>query len=214
MDFARAIRGDDDDRGALCLDSADFGNGDLEIRQDLQQIGFERFIGSIQFVDEQHGRFAGLRVQCLQQRPADQEAFAEDVFLEFFPRARVFGFRHADFDHLALVIPFVHGRCDVQAFVALQADQLAAEDLRQHLGDLGLAYAGFAFQKQRPAHAQREKHRRRQRPLGNIFALREQGQGFVYRFRNGLFVHSLKKVKISTRRHGEHGEHGVKEAVG
>jgi hypothetical protein len=38
----------------LCLDGADLGNRHLEIGQNLQQVSFERFIGAIQFVDQQH----------------------------------------------------------------------------------------------------------------------------------------------------------------
>jgi len=85
-----------------------------------------------------------------------------------------FGFGDADGDHLRGVIPFVDRGGDVEAFVALQPDQPAAERGREHLGDLGLADAGLAFQKQRPAHPQRQIRHRRQRPLGEIAARGQQ----------------------------------------
>jgi hypothetical protein len=57
-------------------------------------------------------------------------------------------FSHADRRHLALHVPLVHRARDVEAFVALQPDQLAPEPARERLGELGLADAGFAFEEQ------------------------------------------------------------------
>ena len=56
-----------------------------------------------------------------------------------------------DRHHLRGIVPLVDGGGDVEAFVALQADQPAAERRGEHLGDLGLADAGLAFEKKRPA---------------------------------------------------------------
>ena len=57
---------------------------------------------------------------------------------------------------------------DVEPFVALQPDQLGAEHLRQHLGDLGLADAGLAFEEQRPLELQREVDGDRQPAIGDV----------------------------------------------
>src|SRR5579871_5959863 len=51
-------------------------------------------------------------------------------------------------------VPLVDSGGRIETLIALQADQLAPEARRQHLGDLGLADTGLAFEKQRPAHAQ------------------------------------------------------------
>ena len=88
--------------------------------------------------------------------------------------ALAFRFGEADGDHLRAVIPLIDRGGDVEPLVALQADQLAAERLRQHLGDLGLADAGLAFEEDRPAHAQREIQHRRQRAVGDIIGLAQQ----------------------------------------
>ena len=63
-----------------------------------------------------------------------------------------FGLGDADRDHLRGIVPLVDRGRDVEPLVALQPDQPAPERRRQHLGDLGLADAGLAFEEQRPAH--------------------------------------------------------------
>ena len=88
------------------------------------------------------------------------------------------GFRKPDRDHLRGAVPFIDRGGNVEALVALQADQLAPKRRRQHLGDLGLADAGLAFEKQRPAHAQRQIRHGRERALGEIAA---RGQELEHR---------------------------------
>ena len=85
-----------------------------------------------------------------------------------------FGLGGADRDHLRGVVPLVDRGRDVEPLVALQADQPAAERRRQHLGDLGLADAGLAFEEDRPAHLQRQEQHGRQRPVGEIVGRRQQ----------------------------------------
>ena len=46
-----------------------------------------------------------------------------------------------------------------------------AEDGRQHLGDLGLAHAGLAFEQQRAAQLESEEHDRRERAVGHVALL-------------------------------------------
>ena len=88
-------------------------------------------------------------------------------------------FREPDLDHLPRVIPFVRGRRDVESFVALEADELLAEHLRQHLGELGLADAGLAFQEHRAAHLERKKHARRETAIGDVVVAVEQREDVV-----------------------------------
>ena len=68
-----------------------------------------------------------------------------------------------DRQQLALVVPLVHRRVDVEPFVALQADQPRVADRGQSLGDLGLADAGVAFEQQGPAEIEHEQQRRGER---------------------------------------------------
>ena len=100
------------------------------------------------------GAPAGVGLQRLQQRPLDQEAARRTRRARCRSRSMLaFGLGEPDRDHLRGVVPLVDRGRDVEALVALQADQPAAERRRQHLGDLGLADAGLAFEEQRPAHA-------------------------------------------------------------
>ena len=52
-------------------------------------------------------------------------------------------------EQLRGVVPFVERLAQLEAVVALQAQQGALQGDRQRLGQLGLADAGFAFQQQR-----------------------------------------------------------------
>ena len=126
----------------------------------FEQERLERLVGAVDLVDQQHRRAGGVRLERLQQRPLDQEALGEHVVLDAGAVVLAFGLGGADGDHLRGIVPLVDRGGDVEPLVALQPDQPAAERLRQHLGDLGLADAGLAFQEQRPAHLQREiEHR-------------------------------------------------------
>ena len=64
-----------------------------------------------------------------------------------------------DLEHLARVVPLVDGGVDVEALVALEADEPRAEGRREDLGELGLADAGLALQEQRPAELERQEDR-------------------------------------------------------
>ena len=88
--------------------------------------------------------------------------------------ALAFGLGDADGDHLRGVIPLIDRGGDVETLVALQPDQAAAEGGRQHLGDLGLADAGLAFEEDRPAHLERQIKHRAERAVGQIFGLGQE----------------------------------------
>src|SRR5213075_420879 len=93
------------------------------------------------------------------------------------------GLGETDLDHLPRVVPLVGGLRDVEALVALQAYQLAAERLRDHLADLGLADAGLALEEQRPPHGERQEQRRGEAAIGHVLAGGEQGLRFIDRLR-------------------------------
>ena len=119
-------------------DRAELGNGDLPLGQHLEEKRLERLVGAIDFVDEQHRR--PVPRDRLEQRPLQQEPIAEHVRLTLF-EARSLFLAQPRVEHLARIVPFVERRHRVQSFVALQADELGAEHLGQHLRAFGLADA-------------------------------------------------------------------------
>ena len=90
-------------------------------------------------------------LERLEQRALEQEALAVDVVRDRAGAERAADLGEADLEHLARVVPLVERRGDVEALVALQADEPPAERRGQHLGDLGLADAGLALEEERPA---------------------------------------------------------------
>jgi len=65
MNFPGAVRGDDDDRRLRRFHGAEFGDGHLEIAEDFQQIGLESFVGTVEFIDQEHRRPRDIRLQRL-----------------------------------------------------------------------------------------------------------------------------------------------------
>ena len=127
MQLARAVGGEDHDRTAARGDRAQLGHGDREVRQELEQERLELVIGTIDLVDQQHDRpVVGL--QRLEQRPAQQEAAVEQLALVDPALGR------AQREQLARVVPVIDGVVDVDALVALQADQPRAERRRPGRG--------------------------------------------------------------------------------
>ncbi len=172
MDLARPVRGQDDPRRQGGLDRADLGDRDLEVRQDLEQVRLELLVGAVDLVDEQHRGDAVVRLERLEERPLDQELAAEDV-VGGRPVCLTAGLQEPDLEHLARVVPLVDSGVDVQALVALEADQPAAERRGENLGELGLADAGLAFEQQRAPELERQEDRGRERAVGDVVALAE-----------------------------------------
>ena len=84
------------------------------------------------------------------------------------------GLRGAHVQKLRGVVPLVEGFSLLQTVVALQAQQLALHGFGQGLGQLRLAHARFAFQKQRPLQLERQKNRCSEAPIGKIAALTQR----------------------------------------
>ena len=87
----------------------------------------------------------------------------------------VFALLNLDSEQLALIIPFVDRRADIQAFVALQTNQWASEQCGKGLGDLGLSHAGLALHQQRPLQFGEQQQGGRQIGLGHVTRLLETG---------------------------------------
>ena len=177
------------------MDRADFGDRHLEVGEEFQEVGLERLVGAVEFVDQQYRRAGDIRLQRLQQRPLDQKPVGKNRALDL--AAVLLGrLGEADLDHLAGIVPFVDRRGDVEPFVALQPNQPALQSGRQHLGDLGLADPGLAFEKQRPAQMQRQMHRRREAAVGDVIGAAEQRQRVVDRGREGGHPETIPINKI------------------
>ena len=175
--------------GATARIVPELGNGHLEVRQHLEEIGLERLVGAIELVDQQHRRRAVVRRQRFEQRPAQQEARGEDVVGELATLHALRRLGKADLDHLARVVPLVDRRRDVETFVALQPQQLAAQPPSEHLRDLGLAHARLAFEEQGPTELQREKDRGGESAVGDVVLRGEEVDGGVDGSRNGQRGH-------------------------
>ena len=154
-------------RALVRLDRPELGNGDLEVREHLEQERLELLVGAVDLVDQQHDRLVGL--DRLEQRAPDQELGAEELGL--VDRSLL---RGADVQQLPRVVPLVDGVRDVEALVALEADQPRAERLRDRLRGLGLADPRLAFEQQRLLELQREEERRRQPAVVRYDAPRER----------------------------------------
>ena len=180
MNLARPIGGDDDDGRRRRLDGADLGNGDLEIGEHLEEIGLERLVRAVELVDEEHGGARGIALERLQERALMRKLSPKMSCAEALALALA-GLGQADFDHLARIVPLIDGRRHVQALVALEADEAACKRLGQHLGDLGLAHPGFAFEEERTAELERQIDGGGQAAVRDVAAAREERVGFLDR---------------------------------
>ncbi len=166
-----------------------FRNRDLKIGQHFKQKRLERFVGAVDLVDQQHRRTRGIGFERLQERAPDQKALGEHIVFEASAVVFAFGLRDADRDHLRGVVPLVDSRRDVEALVALQPDEAPPERRRQHLGYLGFADPGLAFEENRPAHLERQVEHGAERAVGEIIGLCKQLDGGVDRGRKGFCGH-------------------------
>jgi hypothetical protein len=172
--LARVVRGEQHDRLRAGVDAPELGDRDLEVREQLEQHRLELLVGLVDLVDEQDDRLVG--VYGRHQRALEQELRAEDVVLHALPACIVrFGL---DAQELLAVVPLVQGLGLVEALVALQAHEPAAEVAAERLGQLGLADAGGPLDQDRLAELGREVGHERGRLAGQV-ADRAQALGDV-----------------------------------
>jgi hypothetical protein len=69
---------------------------------------------------------------------------------------------------LARVVPFINGVADVEAFVALQADQVGIERRSRGGGERRLPDASFALEKQRPSETKGQEQRDGEPLVGDV----------------------------------------------
>ena len=128
----------------------------------------ERFVGAVELVDEKDRRAVLVWAHGLEERAFDQVLGPEEPGLERVGIGATPGFGGADGDHLGWKVPFVDGAGGIQPLVALQPDQPATEARGDGLGDLGLAHAGLALEKERPAEAEGQEGHGGKRPAADI----------------------------------------------
>src|SRR5437773_7821913 len=194
--LAGAVRRDDHERRLLRLDGPDLGNRDLEVRQQLEQERLELLVRPVDLVDQQDRRRLILVVDRVQQRPPQQELLTED--LAFREPAILALVEQPDVQELARVVPFIDRVREVDAFVALQADQPRAEHVGHDLGRFGLADPGLALDEQGLFELQGEVDGGRQRPVADVPPLTQTSLDVVDGCRGGR-AH-LQKTTARQRR--------------
>ncbi len=140
VQFAGAVGGQDDHRPLIGTNSASFGDGNLKVGKKLEQEGLELMIRTVDLVDEQHRLL--WPPQTSKHRPFDQKFVAVNV-----NRAVALALL-AERQHLPWKIPLVERRRGVDALVALQAKERAAQHAGDRLGGLGLPDTGRSFEQQ------------------------------------------------------------------
>ncbi len=141
----------------------------LEVGEQLEQKRLELLVRAVDLVDQEHGRRGVVVVDGVQQRPAQQELGAEDLPLR---RPAVLALTEkTDVEQLPRVVPLVHGVREVDALVALQADEARVEHLGHDLGGLRLADAGLALDEERLFELQRQEDGRGETAVADVAAL-------------------------------------------
>src|SRR2546423_2309536 len=188
VDLARAIRRDDDRRRDRGPEGTELGHCDLEVGQQLEQVGLELLVGSVDLIDEEHGGRTVARDR-LEKRAPDQEALAVDAVAGFI--GAPFALRETDLKYLPRIVPVVYGRRDVEALVALETDELSAERGGEGFCDLRLADAGLTLDEEGLTPTQREKERDRERAVCDVALVLERGSYILDR-RHGRRAHQSR----------------------
>jgi len=165
-DLPGAVRREHYVRRMLGANRAELGDGHLKVGQDLEEKRLEPVVRAVHLIHQQYRRSLAPR-DGPQQGSLEQVVSAEDDLLELGGISSV-PLRHAQSQELALVVPFVQRRVDVQPLIALESDQLAAKHLREHPGDLGLPNSRVAFDHERLAHLPGQEQGGGDRGLGDV----------------------------------------------
>ncbi len=172
VELARAVGGDHHQRPAASGNGAELRDRHLEVGQELEQEGLELVVGAVHLVDQQHHR--ALVLERLEQRSPQQVLAREQLPGAFAP-----AFGGADRQQLPRVVPVVERVVEVDALVALEADQPRPLGLSKRLPDLGLPDAGLALEQERLLQGLREEDRRCEATIGQVTLGGERLQNFV-----------------------------------
>ena len=163
----------------LGAERADLRDGDLKLAQQLQQYRFERLVGAVDLVDQQHHRFFGahrLKQGPWREKPlGEKDALLRADALHGLLQAAGVGDDLADLlaqdlgvQQLLAVVPFVEGLRLVLALVALQPQQPPPGRRGQCLGQLRLADTGRPLNEQRLVEPRQQENRRGEALVGDV----------------------------------------------
>jgi len=108
------------------------------------------------------------RIDRLQQRPLDQEAFAVQIPPRLVLIDRAAGFPYPQLENLPRIVPLVDRVRDVEPFIALEPDQIGVERRGDGGRQRGLADAGFTFEEERAMQAQRQEDGNGEAVVGDV----------------------------------------------
>lgn len=97
-------------------------------------------------------------LDCLEQRPLEQELFRENVLTCGF-RGGAFRFERANLQDLPRIVPFIDGRANVKSLLTLQAYECCVRKASENLGDFSLADPCFPFKEKRFPELKGDKNR-------------------------------------------------------
>src|SRR5437667_3442168 len=168
-ELARVVRGEHDERDVLGPDGPELGHRDLEIGEHFEQEGLELGLGLIDLVDQQDDGL--LRLDRREKRPRREEAVREERVLlagdlrhRVWKRGRVRDqladavAQELGVEELLGVLPLVERLALVESLVALQTNERSRGDVRERLGELGLADAGRPLDEHGPTHPRGQEH--------------------------------------------------------
>src|SRR5205807_8945466 len=119
------VAGQQHERPPRPANGAELGDGDLELREHLEQQRLGLDLDAVDLVDEQDHVVAG--PDGCEQWTLEEEGLAEDVLLERAPvAAGVETSSRLDAQQLLAVVPLVERAALVEALVALQTDEPCA----------------------------------------------------------------------------------------
>jgi hypothetical protein len=191
VQLARAVRRQHHERPPRGPDRAQLGDRDREVGEELEQERLELVVGAVDLVDQQHR--LPLVLERLEQRAPQQELAPEQL------PGLAAGLRRADRQELAPVVPVVDRVVEVDALVALQADQPRAGRRREGTRHLRLPHPRLALEQQRLIELRREVDSGAQTPVGEV-ALAGQGpDDVVRRTQRGYAAASSSARRHSTR---------------
>src|SRR5918994_4067447 len=169
--FARAVRREDHQWTILRAYGAKLRDRNLKFRKQLEEEPLELFVCAIDFVNQQHGRTGATRIDRLEQRALDKKGLAVQIAPCRFPIECSRRLENTQLEELTPVVPLIQSVADVEAFVTLQANEIASERSSGRCRKRGLADARLPFEKQWPLQAKGQKERNRKSAVCDVMLI-------------------------------------------
>ena len=137
------VGGEDDNRLMSSVESADLWDRHGGLGEQLEEERLKLLVRSVNLVYEQDGGTGTGMLNGLEQRSFDQVLPVEKTGFLHLGAARL---SHANAEELAWIVPLVESLGGIDSFEALEADQRRVQQVRECLGCLSLAHAGFTLE--------------------------------------------------------------------